>query len=475
MIETIRARLTLWYVSALALALLVGSVSIYVLLGRSLNSRVDDGLRALISIASTSLSNDLAEGQDITDAARSTAAELASEDQMVAIFSPEGALLADAGREPDLPAALPKTGVGLGQAPTLYTVSESDEPDDRHRIAVQQIELTPSGVRYIVMTSNSLEAIDDDLQSLRDVLLLVVPLMVGVAAVGGWLLARHSLAPVMQMADRARRISGEQVIGRLPVANPRDELGRLAETFNELLDRLGASLNQQRQFMADASHELRTPVTTARTAASVALQQPHRDEHDYRETLEIVEQQTTRLSRIVEEMFLLARADAGQTPLHKTRMYLDEVLVEVARSARVLSLPHQINIEISGDTSAAMLGDEDLIRRLFVNLLDNAVRHSPERSTVRVALRRAGANYEATVTDEGSGIPAHAHAAIFERFYRGDVSRSRHQGSDGAGLGLALARWIARAHGGDVVLAGSSPSGSTFIVTLAIGAEAELV
>jgi signal transduction histidine kinase len=226
--------------------------------------------------------------------------------------------------------------------------------------------------------------------------------------------------------------------------------------------------------MADASHELRTPVTTARTAASVALQQPHREEHDYRETLEIVEQQTARLSRIVEEMFLLARADAGQTPLHKTRMYLDEVLMDVARSARVLSVPHHINIEISGDTSAAMIGDEELIRRLFVNLLDNAVRHSPEHSIVRVELRRAESHYEATVTDQGSGIPTHAHAAIFERFYRGDASRSRHQGSDGAGLGLALARWIARSHGGDVVLAGSSPSGSRFVVTLEIGAKAEL-
>ena len=148
-------------------------------------------------------------------------------------------------------------------------------------------------------------------------LLYVVPLVIGIAGIGGWFLARQSLSPVIAMADRARRISGEQPSGRLPVANPRDELGRLAETFNELLDRLGRSLSQQRQFMADASHELRTPVATARTAASVALQQPHREERDYRETLQIIEQQTIRLSRIVEDMFLLARTDAGHVPLRQ--------------------------------------------------------------------------------------------------------------------------------------------------------------
>jgi heavy metal sensor kinase len=472
MIETIRARLTLWYVSALALALAVASIAIYLLLARALEDRVDGNLRSLIAIAATSLSNDLAEGQDIESAARSTATELASSDQMVAVFSADGRLLAEAGREPDLALTLPG-GAPPNQDAILYTAAESDEPDDRHRIAVQHLTLKPSGVEYIVMAGNSLEMTDDELRSLRGVLLSIGPLMIVVAAIGGWFLARQSLAPVMQMADRARRISGDAANERLPVANPRDELGRLAQTFNELLERLGSSLSQQRQFMADASHELRTPVATARTAASVALQQPHREEHDYRETLQIVEQQTVRLSRIVEDMFLLARADAGHLPLRKTRMYLDEVLADVARSARVLSASRQVAIVVSGETSAAMVGDEELVRRLFVNLIDNAVRYSADRSGIRIELRRTSAGYETAVIDQGAGIPAHAHAAIFERFFRGDPSRARdHASASGAGLGLSLARWIARAHGGDVTLTDSSPSGTTFTVSLAVGDEA---
>ena len=156
------------------------------------------------------------------------------------------------------------------------------------------------------------------------------------------------------MAERARKIGVENMTGRLPVANPRDELGRLAETFNELLGRLEASLTQQRQFMADASHELRTPVATARTAASVALQRPIASEEDYRETLHIIEQQTARLSRVVDDMFTLARADAGNYPVRAAPMYLDEVIDDVVRASRVLASTRQ-RVSRTGDNPLAPL------------------------------------------------------------------------------------------------------------------------
>jgi two-component system OmpR family sensor kinase len=252
---------------------------------------------------------------------------------------------------------------------------------------------------------------------------------------------------------------------RLPVVNPRDELGRLAATFNELLGRLEASLNLQRQFMADASHELRTPVTTTRTAATVALQQPHREEGDYRETLAIIEQQATRLSRIVEDMFTLARADAGNYPVRRDAMYLDEVIDEVVRAARVLATTKDVRVELQSLASAAWTGDEELVRRLVGNLLDNAIRHTPGGSTVAVKLRQTAGGFIIEVSDAGSGIAPEMQAHIFERFFRVDRSRSRRV-DGGAGLGLALARWIARVHGGDVTLAQSSAAGSTFNVFL---------
>ena len=218
-----------------------------------------------------------------------------------------------------------------------------------------------------------------------------MPLSLVVAGIGGWFLTGRSLSPVVVMADRARKIGVESLNARLPVANPCDELGLLAETFNELLARLETSVEQQRQFMADASHELRTPVTIARTAARVALQQPTRTETEYRETLEIVEQERIRLSRIVDDMFTLTRADAGNHPMRTTPMYLDEVVDDVVRAARVVAAARDVAITVDCAPSASFTGDEELIRRLIINVLDNAIRYSSAGGAARVALDRAGA------------------------------------------------------------------------------------
>jgi two-component system, OmpR family, sensor kinase len=465
-LESVRARLTVFYVSVLAAALIIVGGLIYALLARALYTRIDDGLHALVQITSNSLGNDLAEGQDYADAARSTAAELASRQQMLVIYDDAGRLLAEAGRDDDLRIVLPPLESIPDDEPRLTTAAEVGDPDDRHRLATRRLTIQPNAATYIVVAGSSIEPIDEELEALREILLYVVPLALACAGLGGWFLARRSLSPVAAMADRARRIGAEDLSARLPVSNPADELGRLAETFNELLGRLEASLTLQREFMADASHELRTPVTTARTAASVALQQPHRDEREYREALEIVEQQTVRLSRIVEDMFTLARADAGNYPVRRGAMYLDEIVDEAVRGARVLAAPKRVDVEVRSIASASLVGDEDLMRRLIGNLLDNAIRHAPAGTIVRVDFDRSSGGYAIAISDAGPGIPPDSQQHIFDRFYRADRSRARGPADGGAGLGLALARWIARVHGGDVTLTRSSGAGSTFTIVL---------
>jgi two-component system, OmpR family, sensor kinase len=463
MLDTVRSRLTLWYVSLLAAILLIVLGMTYVLLARALYARIDDSLQVLIQIVATSLANDLAEGQQVDDAARSTATELASRSYLVAIYDGGGRLLGEAGREDDIVIPLPPLGgVPSDADPALITIVEADDLDDRHRLALRRV-LVPPGVEYVIVVGSSLEPTDEELESLRGILAYVVPLSLVIAGLGGWFLARRSLSPVVAMADRARQIGVGSLNARLPVANPRDELGKLAATFNELLSRLEASVEQQRQFMADASHELRTPVTIARTAASVALQQPTRSEADYRETLDIIEQETIRLSRIVDDLFTLTRADAGTYPVRRTPMYLDELIDDVVRATRVVAATRDVSIVADTFHPALYSGDEDLIRRLAINVLDNAIRYSPPGAAVRVALDRSGEGYEISVSDQGPGIAPEAQARIFERFYRVDGARTR---DAGAGLGLALARWIAQAHDGEIALAASSRLGSTFVIRL---------
>jgi two-component system OmpR family sensor kinase len=467
-IKSLRARLTVWYVSILGVVLVGVSLMIHVLLRRELHDRIDENLRAVTGIAVTSLDNDLEEGQSVVGAAQSTSAELHSNQAMLAIYDGAGNLLAEAGRDDELHLVLPPRESIPDMAPEFYTATESDD-DDRHRIAVRRAVVGPTRTEYIVVAGTDLEATEEELASLRSILFSVVPTALLIAAIVGWFLARHSLSPVMIMAQRARRIGFENPGGRLPVVNPDDELGRLAETFNELLARLESSFAQQRQFMADASHELRTPVATTRTAVAVALQARHREEDDYRETLQIIEHQTDRLARLVDDMFTLARADAGNYPVQRSPMYLDELVEEVARATRVLANHKGVSIHVIADDSAAFTGDEDLIRRMLVNLLDNAIRHAPPDSTVAVSLQRGVQAYEIEVTDQGSGIPVEARPHIFERFYRSEVARGRDPtNTGGAGLGLAIAKWIARLHDGDIALVTPSASGTTFRILLPI-------
>jgi signal transduction histidine kinase len=288
-------------------------------------------------------------------------------------------------------------------------------------------------------------------------------------ALGGYLLARKSLQPVMAISETAERISSKDLTQRVLVINPRDELGRLATTFNSLLDRLEKSFERQKQFMADSSHELRTPIYVASTAAQVALEQPVRDEHEYREALTTIVSQLKRLSHLVENMFVLARADAGVYPVDTREFYLEEAISECVRAASVIGQRSGTKVVALPAGEAPCRGDEGLIRQLIMILLDNAVKHSGENALVEASLDASdSACYSVTVRDTGPGVPEETRALIFDRFFRGDKSRSRswEDAGYGAGLGLAIGKWIAELHGGGLMLEDSGPQGSTFRATI---------
>ena len=232
MINTVRGRLTLWYVSALALILIAFVVAVYVMLSRALHRRVDEALRSTLDISVTSLTNDAEEGQSPESAARSTAAELSHPQQALLIFDAEGRLLAEHPYEEDLEIRLPDLGAIPDDEVHLYTVAEPSDADDEHRLAVRRVRIAPADTPFIILASQPLETIEDELESLRGILYLTMPAALLLAGLGGWVIARRGLAPVAAMAQSARHIGAGSLDRQLPVADPRDELGQLATTFN---------------------------------------------------------------------------------------------------------------------------------------------------------------------------------------------------------------------------------------------------
>src|SRR5215510_6732428 len=478
MLDSIRTRLTLWYVGVLALALIVFSAGVYLLLARNLSRRVDESLRNSAESIAISLVHERDEGETEAEAANSAVNELHLLNQAMAIFDAQGRLLAEKATPGNDHARLPP----LNSIPAgdLRLYSAPGEGVEGQRVAARRVKIGEADSPYLVVVSQPLKSVTEEMAMLGRVFLVEAPLALLLAGLGGFFLARKSLAPVVAMSERARQIGAENLERRLPVANPRDELGQLASTFNELLARLDASFDLQRQFMADASHELRTPLSVMRTTAQVILERPRRDENEYRNALAMIDDQTRRLARIVDDMFTLARADAGRRPLAHGAFYLDELIVETARAAGVLAARKGVTVETAWSPEVSYYGDEHLLRQLLLNLLDNAIKHTPAGGVVRVNLNQFEKRCEVVVADTGEGIPVEAQPHIFERFYRADKARSRSDvnangangsnGSNGAGggagLGLSIAQWVAEAHGGTIRLVRSDTAGTIFAVTL---------
>ena len=467
MLDSVRFRLTLWYVAVLALVLVEFSIGVYGLLTQSLYNRLDSALRNEVRALASALDRKVSERKTESEAALAVQEERFASRQATAIFDANGQLLAEKPTRSGKHARLPPLNLLRGDDTYFYTVlEEEDGGRDGRRIAVKRIP-SATGRQYIFAVSQPLDRVAEELMSMRRILSIAVPLALALAGLGGWFLARRSLAPVVAMSERARRISAENLEERLPLVNPRDELGRLAATFNELLTRLESSFKQQRRFMADASHELRTPLSVIRTATDVTLSREHRDENEYRDALRIASEQTHRLTRIVEDMFTLARADAGSRTLEESDFYLDELIAETARAASVLGASKGVKLDVNSTTEMMCHGDEGLLRQMVMNLLGNAIKHTSSGGVVRMSLDQHNGQYQIRVSDTGAGIPVDAQPHIFERFYRADRSRSRAaEDGGGAGLGLAIARWIAEAHKGQLYLERSDQTGSVFVASL---------
>jgi heavy metal sensor kinase len=458
---SIRTRLTLWYTGLLAVSLIIAGVVIYSAVASILLSLLDERLttqaRDVVSLirAENDPLSVMASGR-----ARLPSIDVFDPQYYIQILQLDGRAvqLSENLRGQRLP--LPQdafNNITPGQA-HYYTVAAG--PGVRLRVISAPITVGEQPVG-LVQVAGSLSNLDDSLRVVRRALLLGSISALLLAAIGGSILARAALRPIKAITETAQQITGTQDLSqRIPVAVPNDELGQLTETINDMLGRLDTLFQTQQRLVADVSHELRTPLTTIQGNLDLLRRGAADDPAMRGDALAAIGDETARMRRLVNDLLLLAQADAG-LKLHLQPVELDTLLLDVYRQAQVMA--GGVIVRLGAEDQALVQGDADRLRQLLLNLVVNGLKYTPAGGEVTLGMRRNDGWVQVTVADTGIGIAAEDLPHIFERFYRADPSRGR---SGGSGLGLAIAQWIAQAHGGRIEVESTVGKGSTFTVWL---------
>lgn len=459
---TLRVRLTLWYGTALALILIIFSTVLYVVTARSLRDAVDQSLEETAAAAVRALEERgflplVDEGELM-----SQFPELARIDKFFQIFSPSGTITI---RSPNVKQhEMPLSRQALEVAYAGRTLFESAKYPKEPPLRLISVPIVYRGsLLYIIQVGTTMDSVEHTLNRLLLVLLVSMPVALVVSLAGGWFMAGRALRPVDAITLAAQRIAGGDLTQRLTAPVSADEIGRLANTFNDMIDRLETSFRQIRQFSSDASHELRTPLTVMRGETELALRRP-RETEDYKAVMESNLEEIDRMTRIVDELLFLSRADMGEVKMEHLPVSLDSLIEDVQRQGALLGQERDVQVLLSATTPAVVLGDELRLRELFLNLVDNAIKYSRSGGTVEMALTIEQGQARLSVTDHGIGIAQEDQPQIFDRFYRTDHARAHTK--KGTGLGLAICIWIAESHRGQIEVQSKIGEGSTFTVLL---------
>lgn len=458
---SIRVRLTIWYGGGLALIMLLFATALYVVMARALEDQIDRSLEEAAVAASRSLEEHRFGPFLLLDDLAQTFPELALIDKFFQIFGPQGQVTLQSAniKTRNIPLSQTALQSSLQGRAVFETVRFRDEIP---------IRLLSYPIRHgqnlvnILRVGMSLQPEKEMLARLVFVLLIGSPLAVVVSVLGGWFLAGRALRPVDDITLTAQRIAGGDLTQRIEITS-KDEIGRLASTFNNMIGRLEASIRQIRQFSADASHELRTPLTITKGETELALRKP-RSPEVYREALESNLEEIDRMSRIVEELLFLSRADLGEVHVASDPVQLDTLVQEIQMQAMVLGKEQQISTTLGQVEPLRVSGDEWRLRELILNVVDNAVKYSLPRGTVELGLTQDRGMARVTVQDHGIGMTPEEQRLVFDRFYRTDAARAHAQ--KGTGLGLSICKWIAEAHHGTIEVTSTFGQGSRFTISL---------
>ena len=440
-LATIRAITTAVATIVVAIALVFGAAALIAALRRTMVDEVAEAARAQASDVVRQL-----------EAGQPPLLEVAGADEhLIQVMTPAGAVVSASPNMAGRPAVV---RLAPGQSTQVVTPLDDDE-----FVAVAEGAQTPDGLR-IVLVARALVDVLDTTTVVTRLLIIGLPLLVAVVALTTWFAVGRVLAPVEAIRREVDEVSAAQLHRRVPQPKRDDEIGRLAATMNRMLERLESARNSQRRFVSDASHELRSPITTIRQHAEVTLAHPERTTAS--ELAEVVLAEQQRMQRLVEDLLLLARADE-RVPLAREAVDLDDLAFEEGHRLRSTTSKR---VDTSSVSAARVQGDADALRRMFRNVGENAARHSSER--VDITLVERGSEVVVTVDDDGPGIPAAEREKVLRRFVRLDEARSRDEG--GSGLGLSIVDEVVRAHGGSVSIEQSPLGGARIRITLPVQA-----
>jgi len=461
--RSIRTRLTAWYTMLLTVTLLILGGAAYGLLSYSLSNEMDTALNSVATaLAERAHGRSVAFPPSEIDQAFRRFFGFSPWEHYFQMRDPWGGR----GEHPSPPpgSKLPLGKKALNDVLRGIPAYETVEGLGDYPVRILNMPVIESGrVVNLIQVGMSLQSSNETRFRFLLIMAGVLPLGLILAGTGGWLLANRALKPVDRMAEAARRIGVEHLGERIERTGTGDELDNLAGTLNQMLTRLDVAFSQVRRFSADASHELQTPLTILKGELEVVLRSTRTPE-EYQETLKSALEEVDRIVHLVEGLLILARAEAGVLRMDRREVDLTQVAEDVYRRTRPLADARSVELRLDSVEPVTIPGDDERLRSMVLNLVDNAIKYTGAEGHVTIRLRREGDHASILVSDDGIGIPPGEQESVFEPFYR--TSEARKLSGVGTGLGLSIARSIAVAHGGDIQVESSPGRGSSFTVRL---------
>jgi len=461
--RSIRFRLTVWYAGLLAGLLLLFGGSTWFGLAQYLNRSLSESLaRQARQIGENFLLDVRTSGEGYVIEEINEHYSPERNDHFVRVTRADGSTLYVSG--PPINKGFDPAKVSAAPLSLARDATRDERLSGGGELLIYSLPFTArDGSRFVIESGVSYESIEDTLRGLLLTLAAGLPVVIAVAVMGGYWIMRHALRPLDEIASGAERITSRNLSERLPAPHSGDEIERLILALNRMIARLEESFQYIRRFTADASHELRTPLTVLRGELEAIAQRPRLD-GEARDTVGSSLEETERLTRIVESLLAISRLDAGEAQMECVRFDLAELAATTTEQMRLLAEDKHIRLECRANGQVEIAGDRARLKQVVVNLVDNAIKYTPEGGAVVVVVTDDDDHAVVLVEDNGAGVPADALPHLFERFYRVDKARSRQMG--GAGLGLAIVKSIVVAHGGQVKVESAEGKGSRFLVEL---------